>query len=518
MFYFTGDEHYYHSKIIEYNDRPFVDVHEMNEMQIENHNSVITKRDTVVHVGDFTLRNRSFAEKIIKQLNGNHIFLYGSHDYWMRKSERRWVWTKTIDGQYIVVCHYAFRSWPKSFHGSWNLHGHCFDFSTELLTNIGFLRFEDIISSESIMALTLNLSSLNLEYKPVSDVFVFPYIGNMCSFECKSGEILVTPEHTMLSHSPSSGEIIKTKAQDALDIRNFILPINANSNGIEYNIEPEFFRLLGLIISEGHFHKEEGKNSSNGVSIYQKSSNISFIETTLNKLNTPFNKHTRRIKDVDITTFYIPANWVKSNIYRWIVAKRISNKLMSIRGKQFLYFLSGLIFGDGQASVGSYYKKTDLYNSSKLAKCLALPSTGLNSKVQYIYYTSDIVLRDQLMHLCTLNGLKAKHSYSVGGFSDGCWAISIKDKNYLHFKDSRRPKKFLYKKTVPYLGYVWCVSTENETLVLRRNGFIFITGNSHGRLKPIGKQWDVGVDNNNYFPVSFPQIRKIMRKAGKNTD
>jgi calcineurin-like phosphoesterase family protein len=27
---------------------------------------------------------------------------------------------------------------------------------------------------------------------------------------------------------------------------------------------------------------------------------------------------------------------------------------------------------------------------------------------------------------------------------------------------------------------------------------------------PIGKQWDVGVDNNNYHPVPFDQIIEIM--------
>lgn len=35
-------------------------------------------------------------------------------------------------------------------------------------------------------------------------------------------------------------------------------------------------------------------------------------------------------------------------------------------------------------------------------------------------------------------------------------------------------------------------------------------GHSHGRLPPEGKQWDVGVDNNNYYPVSFEQVKKIM--------
>jgi len=41
-------------------------------------------------------------------------------------------------------------------------------------------------------------------------------------------------------------------------------------------------------------------------------------------------------------------------------------------------------------------------------------------------------------------------------------------------------------------------------------------GHSHGLLKPIGKQWDVGVDNNNFEPVSFEKLKKIMAKRPDN--
>jgi calcineurin-like phosphoesterase family protein len=43
-----------------------------------------------------------------------------------------------------------------------------------------------------------------------------------------------------------------------------------------------------------------------------------------------------------------------------------------------------------------------------------------------------------------------------------------------------------------------------------------IFGHSHGRLKPEGKQWDVGVDNNRFFPVSFDQLVEIMKGQPDN--
>ncbi len=39
----------------------------------------------------------------------------------------------------------------------------------------------------------------------------------------------------------------------------------------------------------------------------------------------------------------------------------------------------------------------------------------------------------------------------------------------------------------------------------------FLHGHSHGRLKLNGRNYDVGVDNNNFFPVSFDELAKIMK-------
>jgi calcineurin-like phosphoesterase family protein len=35
-------------------------------------------------------------------------------------------------------------------------------------------------------------------------------------------------------------------------------------------------------------------------------------------------------------------------------------------------------------------------------------------------------------------------------------------------------------------------------------------GHSHGELPPEGRQYDVGVDNNNFYPVSFEKLKKIL--------
>src|SRR5574343_371289 len=123
MYYFTSDEHYRHSKVISYCNRPFSSVEEMNETLITNHNAVVDKNDIVIHAGDFAFLKKEEVHKIIKRLKGNHIFLKGSHDRWLPDSAK-FMWRGHIEKQFIVVCHYAMRTWERSHYGAWQLYGH----------------------------------------------------------------------------------------------------------------------------------------------------------------------------------------------------------------------------------------------------------------------------------------------------------------------------------------------------------------------------------------------------------
>lgn len=127
MIWFTADEHYGHRNIIDYCERPYDSVEDMDESLIANHNSRVGKHDTTIHAGDFTLvKNRKIVwTKYIDRLNGNHVFLRGSHDYWMNGLKGfDQIWEKKIGKHYVVVCHYAMRTWARSHYNSWQLYGH----------------------------------------------------------------------------------------------------------------------------------------------------------------------------------------------------------------------------------------------------------------------------------------------------------------------------------------------------------------------------------------------------------
>jgi calcineurin-like phosphoesterase family protein len=132
----TADQHFGHARIIELCNRPFKDVHHMDEELTRRWNECVQPNDVVYVVGDFTLGRR--AEWYAARLNGYISFLPGSHDKWMLEAISRhegdfWklfgflghIHDKLrVDGHKVVLCHYAMRSWPGSFHGSVLLYGH----------------------------------------------------------------------------------------------------------------------------------------------------------------------------------------------------------------------------------------------------------------------------------------------------------------------------------------------------------------------------------------------------------
>jgi len=124
MYWFTADEHYNHARIIGYCARPFGSVTEMNTALIERFNQQVTKQDVTVHCGDFGFfKDVKSANEIIRQLHGSHVFLKGSHDRWL-PSSAEYMWRKVVDGQFVVACHYALRTWERARYGAWNLYGH----------------------------------------------------------------------------------------------------------------------------------------------------------------------------------------------------------------------------------------------------------------------------------------------------------------------------------------------------------------------------------------------------------
>jgi len=114
MFWFTADEHYGHKNILKYTNRPFSSLEEMEDVLISRHQEVVKKGDIIIHAGDFMWTNKRYvAERFLEKLNGTNFVLKGSHDNWIPIMSP-YIWEKQIQQDFIVVCHYAMRTWARS--------------------------------------------------------------------------------------------------------------------------------------------------------------------------------------------------------------------------------------------------------------------------------------------------------------------------------------------------------------------------------------------------------------------
>lgn len=74
---FTSDPHYNHKKIIEYSNRPFSSVEEMNEEMIKRYNDRVGTNDNVLFLGDIFFGG---GFKILPRLKGKKYLVRGNHD------------------------------------------------------------------------------------------------------------------------------------------------------------------------------------------------------------------------------------------------------------------------------------------------------------------------------------------------------------------------------------------------------------------------------------------------------
>jgi len=135
--FFTADLHFGHGAIIDFCNRPFSDVAEMNTTLIKNWNSRVRNDDHVYIVGDLYYGGRDAAgidEAIstVKKLNGILHLVAGNHDFpYLKNMDYHYLFADVDEirylkheGEHIFLCHYPMAEWSGYFRGSWHIYGH----------------------------------------------------------------------------------------------------------------------------------------------------------------------------------------------------------------------------------------------------------------------------------------------------------------------------------------------------------------------------------------------------------
>lgn len=144
--FFTSDTHFHHTNIVhgisrwpEANKargcRPFQLLDEMDEELILKINHAVGADDTLYHLGDWSFGGFEKIQEFRNKINCKTIHLIlGNHDHHIENNHDniQRIFSSVshykeinIHGQKIILSHYPFKEWHKSYDGSWMLYGHC---------------------------------------------------------------------------------------------------------------------------------------------------------------------------------------------------------------------------------------------------------------------------------------------------------------------------------------------------------------------------------------------------------
>ncbi len=131
--FFTSDTHFGHGGALGLYRRPFGSAAAMNETLVARWNETVARGDEVWHLGDFAIRQPlETVAALLARLNGSKHLVAGNNDPSETRALPGWASVQPyaeieIEGRFLVLCHYPFRTWRRIDKGGVNLHGHCHD-------------------------------------------------------------------------------------------------------------------------------------------------------------------------------------------------------------------------------------------------------------------------------------------------------------------------------------------------------------------------------------------------------
>jgi len=333
-------------------------------------------------------------------------------------------------------------------HDEWP--GSCVDVKTKLLSKRGWLSYSEVKSEEWI--LTLNLQREGLEWQQLEKLHLFHPTSEieLFSFRGKTSIINLTPNHKCVVLNRNTGrkggpKKINYSLVRADELRSqHCFPKQAPY--LECPLEPkysnEIVELVAWVMTEGYYRKKPHKG--NGVCITQSTKKYLYvIERCLRVLKAPYSLS---IKNSTDGVLEISRNLALK--LRELAPNTVPTLdfLFSLTAEQLSLFIDTCILADGTIKKSPY------------------------RKICRVFFQLDPRKIEIFQIACVLNGIST-NTYRKDSES------KIQIIKLLHSKWFQIRKMQLKK--ILYRGILWCPQTSNKTFVAKRNGTIFITGNSY---------------------------------------
>jgi len=340
--------------------------------------------------------------------------------------------------------------------GNWR--GYCVTNDVEALTHRGWLNSNEITENDQILSYNQGI----LTWSKIKSIYRGDYDGLMHKLTTMNMDSLVTPNHKLLT---KRGLV---PVEYILGSDEIILIGQAEQNNTEIYSD-SFVELIGWILTEGHYEFHDKKLSC--ICIWQnKGINADRIRKCLNILEYEFSE--TKHKNIRFRIF----KKYSQKIINVLKEKNLSMEfILNLSTKQRELLLETMILGDGHQiknhkSKGRRYdqKCTKHMNMFQLLCTLSGYRTHNHQRKMKSFNKKSTIIMNRLSILSKIKNItKARNINFHGGLVK---SQGIRQENKLHHPNV--PTEY-------YKGRVWCPETEYGCFVARRNGTVYLTGNSY---------------------------------------
>jgi len=173
------------------------------------------------------------------------------------------------DPNLTIVTHHAFDL-------EW--YGACFSSDTEVLTENGWKKYEDVSKNFDEKIATYNLTNNHIQYDIPQEYHQYDFNGEMYHFHGRGTDVMVTPNHNMLAQKYNNttkqyGEWKKIKAEDIDSYNHHFKATALWNDGVVPEILPHKNTLLGFLTLDEYLEFVGYYVSEGGLKIYNDRAN-----------------------------------------------------------------------------------------------------------------------------------------------------------------------------------------------------------------------------------------------------
>lgn len=319
----------------------------------------------------------------------------------------------------------------------------CLSEDTEILTKEGWKTYEQVKEGEIIK--TFNPEKRIIEEKEVKKVFSREYEGKMYRVLNRIQDQLLSPNHRMVRKRFNTNNYVLEEVEKVMEFNSpQAVPIASSNNNEDIDLTNEEIKLAAWIISEGSLEK---RGNWRRITIYQsKEKNKEKYEEILSLLDILGFEYSLQEGSESLGDVVMQIRFDSDNSREILKlfdtedkVKKIPEKFLEMSQEQSRIFLETYIKGDG-------------HERSKITVSDKETLEDLQRIVVNAGYGFTVAKRDS-------SGVGKKLLYIL--------------------RLIRHQETYIREiKEVDYKGVIWSVNTDNETVIAKRKGKVFITGNT----------------------------------------